>query len=337
MTTATASYKRTFSPLSGKYFYNHNNCNTHLQKYTIMKKNLLKNMTAAIVALFIALLALPQTALAQSKEAYVVENGSTLTFYYDASKVLRSGTKYGIDDKRTDDTKVPAWAGSKLDKNERTTKVVFDSSFKKYRPTTTSCWFCICKTLATIEGIENLYTEEVTDMSNMFLGCSSLTSIDVTKFNTAKVTDMRNMFASCSALTTIYCYDNWNRGVVKESTGMFIGSRNLKGFATYDETRTDVSMANPSSGYFTRKPVAYVVENGSTLTFYYDTKKETRTGNVYDISTLNWTGNQKQPNTQIKTVVFDSSFKDYRPTTTASWFDCCTMIATIKSMENLNT
>ena len=82
-----------------------------------MKKNLLKNMTAAIAALFIALLALPQTALAQSKEAYVVENGSTLTFYYDASKVLRSGTKYGIDDKRTDDTKVPAWAGSKLDKN----------------------------------------------------------------------------------------------------------------------------------------------------------------------------------------------------------------------------
>ena len=55
-----------------------------------MKKNLIKNMTAAIAALFIALLALPQTALAQSKEAYVVENGSTLTFYYDANKATHT-------------------------------------------------------------------------------------------------------------------------------------------------------------------------------------------------------------------------------------------------------
>ena len=269
--------------------------------------------------------------------AYVVEDGSTLTFYYDANKATRTGTVYGIDDKLADDTVIPAWAGNKLNRNERTTKVVFDSSFKNYRPATTAYWFCICKKLATVEGIENLNTADVTDMSGMFLGCSALTSLDVTNFNTRKVTAMTNMFSACSALTTIYCNDNWKSDVVKESRDMFIGCKNLKGAATYDANKTDVSMANPSSGYFTRKSVAYVVEDGSTLTFYYDANKATRTGNVYDISTLNWTGNQKQPNTQIKTVVFDSSFKDYRPTTTASWFDCCTMIATIKGMENLNT
>ena len=313
-----------------------------------MKKNLLKNMTAAIAALFIALLALPQTALAQSNEAYVVENGSTLTFYYDANKATRTGTVYGIDDKRTDDTKVPAWAGSRLDKNERTTKVVFDSSFKDYRPTTTSCWFCICKTLATIEGMENLNTEKVTDMSNMFLGCSSLTSIDVTKFNTAKVINMSGMFSSCSALNTIYCNDNWKSDVVKESTGMFIGSPNLKGFATYDETRTDVSMANPSSGYFTRKSVAYVVENGSTLTFYYDTEKATRTGTgitIYGIDDKRaddtdipaWAGSISNKNERTTKAVFDSSFKDYKPTTTGSWFFFYTKLETIEGIENLNT
>ena len=284
----------------------------------------------------------------KKRVAYVVENGSTLTFYYDTNKATRTGTVYGIYDKRTDDTKVPAWAGSKLDKNERTTKVVFDSSFKDYRPTTTSCWFCICKNLATIEGIENLNTEEVTDMSNMFMGCSALTSIDVTNFNTAKVTDMRNMFSACSALTTIYCYDNWNRGVVKESTGMFIGCTNLKGFATYDANRTDVSMANPSSGYFTRKPVAYVVENGSTLTFYYDAKKEARTGTgitIYGIDDKRtddtdipaWAGKYLKENERTTKAVFDSSFKDYRPTTTASWFDSCTKLETIEDIENLNT
>ena len=62
-----------------------------------MKKNLLKNMTAAIAALFIALLAMPQTALAQNNEAYVLENNGTLTFYYDANKATRTGTVYGID------------------------------------------------------------------------------------------------------------------------------------------------------------------------------------------------------------------------------------------------
>ena len=112
-----------------------------------MKRNILKNMTAAIAALFIALLALPQTAQAQSKEAYVVEDGSTLTFYYDANKATRTGTVYGINQKRADDTMSPAWAGTDDDPNERITKVVFDSSFKDYKPATTNRWFYFCKKL----------------------------------------------------------------------------------------------------------------------------------------------------------------------------------------------
>ena len=121
-------------------------------------------MTAVIAALFIALLTLPQTAQAQSKEAYVVENGSTLTFYYDANKATRTGTVYGINQKRADDTTSPAWAGTEDDPNERITKVVFDSSFKDYRPATTNCWFYFCSKLTAIEGMSNLITEQVTDM-----------------------------------------------------------------------------------------------------------------------------------------------------------------------------
>lgn len=121
-------------------------------------------MTAAIAALFIALLALPQTAQAQSKEAYVVEDGSTLTFYYDANKATHTGTVYGINDKRKDNTRYPAWAGTDDDPNERITKVVFDSSFKDYRPATTNCWFYFCSKLTAIEGMSNLITEQVTDM-----------------------------------------------------------------------------------------------------------------------------------------------------------------------------
>ena len=210
-------------------------------------------MTAAIAALFIALLALPQTAQAQSKEAYVVEDGSTLTFYYDTNKATRTGTVYGINQKRADDTQVPAWAGLPVDPNERITKVVFDSSFKDYRPATTNLWFFFCKKLTAIEGMSNLITDQVTDMSYMFCWCSSLTSLDVSNFNTANVTYIGYMFSGCSTLTTIYCNDDWKSDVVQNSTDMFIGCKNLKGAATYDQTKADVTMANPTTGYFTKK------------------------------------------------------------------------------------
>ena len=256
-------------------------------------------------------------------EPYAVENGSTLTFYYDNNKATRTGTKYDISTHK--------WIGTYRNPNQRITKAVFNSSFKDYRPTTTASWFDCCSKIETIEGMENLNTKEVTDMSfmfnrcsslkaldlsnfntvkvtnmgSMFYGCKALTSLDVSKFNTANVTNMRTMFNGCSSLksldvtnfntgnvtdmcymfsdclaltsldvsnfntkkvtamtsmffncpdlTTIYCNDDWNKGVVAESKGMFYDCPKLKGAATYDQTKTDVSMANPTTGYFTMK------------------------------------------------------------------------------------
>ena len=37
----------------------------------------------------------------------------------------------------------------------------------------------------------------------MFNGCSRLTSLDVSKFDTSKVTDMGSMFSECSSLTSL--------------------------------------------------------------------------------------------------------------------------------------
>ena len=185
-------------------------------------------MTAAIAALFIALLALPQTAQAQSKEAYVVEDGSTLTFYYDTNKATHTtGTVYGINDKRKDDTTFPAWAGVPVDPNERITKVVFDSSFKDYKPATTNFWFFFCSKLTEFEGMSNLITDQVTDMSDMFCWCSSLTSLDVSNFNTANVTDMSDMFIDCSALEALDL-SNFNTAKVTDMNGMFYYCSSLK-------------------------------------------------------------------------------------------------------------
>ncbi len=49
-----------------------------------------------------------------------------------------------------------------------------------------------------IEFNNNIDTSQVTDMSDMFLGCWNLRSIDLTCFNTSKVTSMSSMFGSTS-------------------------------------------------------------------------------------------------------------------------------------------
>ena len=81
--------------------------------------------------------------------------------------------------------------------------VVFDKSFKTYAPTSLKSFFAWLTNLETIKDLKYLNTEQVTDMSNMFYGCSALTSLDVTHFNTAKVTNMNYMFYRCSKLTSL--------------------------------------------------------------------------------------------------------------------------------------
>ena len=106
-------------------------------------------------------------------------------------------------------------------------KVVFEASFANARPTNCYAWFVNFKNLTQIEGIENLNTENVTSMRDMFNGCSSLTSLDLTNFNTAKVTDMKLLFANCSALESLNL-SMFNTENVTSMPSMFNGATNLK-------------------------------------------------------------------------------------------------------------
>ena len=81
--------------------------------------------------------------------------------------------------------------------------IVFDKSFSTYTPTSLRSFFQSLTKLETITGLEYLNTANVTDVYRMFFNCTSLTSLDVTKFNTAKVTDMSYMFSACSKLTSL--------------------------------------------------------------------------------------------------------------------------------------
>ncbi len=108
--------------------------------------------------------------------------------------------------------------------------------------------FDTCSGLTSLD-VSNFNTENVTDMTRMFQHCSALTSLDVSTFNTANVGDMSSMFFGCVGLTTIYCNDTWN---CIKSFDMFFDCTSLIGAIAYDETKVDVTYANPDTGYFTR-------------------------------------------------------------------------------------
>ena len=158
----------------------------------------LRYCCAMCFALISFLLATPQRAQAQTREAYVAQSAdkTTLTFYYDDQRATRTGTTWVIEEteKRSAGT-FPAWAGTDHVANSTTTRVVFDASFRDFRPTTTATWFLNCKDLRKIGGLEYLNTSEVKDMSAMFSGCSRLTSLDLSHFNTQNVANMGEMFS----------------------------------------------------------------------------------------------------------------------------------------------
>ena len=164
----------------------------------------------------------------------------------------------------------PGW----LTHNKEIKEVVFDASFANARPTGCYKWFYKCTNLATIEGFENLNTENMTKMSYMFFlcrnlssldltnfntgnvtemwgmfeGCEGLTSLDLTSFNTANVTDMNAMFRGCSTLTTIYASEKFVTDQVR-GYDMFSGCTSLKG---YSNSMRDHNYANYKTGYFTK-------------------------------------------------------------------------------------
>ena len=130
----------------------------------------------------------------------------------------------------------PAWNA----KNSSIEKVVFHSSFANVRPTTFYDWFSNCQNLTQIEGMGNLNTEKVTDMSYMFNNCKKLSSLDFSKFNTENVTNMRHMFHNCSKLSSLD-FSKFNTENVTDMSYMFsccwgLSSLDLSKFNTENVT-----------------------------------------------------------------------------------------------------
>ena len=298
-------------------------------------------------------------------KAYAVFNGSTLTFYYDNNYDFFSGSSNCTVYELSTGDYVPGWNSNRTS----VTSVVFDQTFADARPTNCFYWFAGMTNLTTITGIGNLMTDDVTNMSNMFAGCSGLTSLDVSGFNTDNVTNMANMFYGCSKLTSLdlssftfnesiptdnfLSYCSGLKTLTIPASAIYLNATACTGVGTQSAPCTfiypdDFTPETTSTGdgwyvwmggYFKDLPPdSYAVLEGSTLTFYCDHYKTSRTtGTVYVLNKAfavpGWFTNR----TSITSVVFDASFANARPTTCYYWFYGMTNLTDITNIINLKT
>ena len=254
-------------------------------------------------------------------------SSKTLTFRY---KGVKPEGAYALNEGASE----PGWLTHKNEIKE----VVFNASFANARPTSCYYWFSGCKNLTDIEGIENLNTENVTNMNSMFDRCSALTSLDLTNFNTAKVSDMSYMFMGCTALTTIFVSDKFVTDLVTSSDNMFHMCINLIGAIEYDGSKSDHTYANYDNGYFSPEGGfhAYAEFDNATGTLTFS-RGLSKPAGAYDLNVGNNTPEWSTQKEDINKVVFDASFANARPTSCYKWFDMCTSLTEIEGIENLNT
>ena len=117
--------------------------------------------------------------------------------------------------------------------------------------------FYKCSSLTSLD-VSTWDTAGVADMSGTFFDCSSLTSLDVSTWNTAGVADMSHMFFSCDRLVSVYVGSGWNTDNASSSGMMFTLCKNLSGGkgTAYDKAHTDKAYARidggtANPGYFT--------------------------------------------------------------------------------------
>ena len=311
----------------------------------------LRYCCAMLFALFSFLLATPLSAQAQNREAYVAQSAdkTTLTFYYDALRSTRTGTTWGIGEMQQERERTyqqerertyPAWAGTWKVINNTTTRVVFDASFRDFRPTTTAAWFYHCKALTKIEGLEYLNTAEVKDMRGMFAACEALTSLDLKNFNTQNVTNMSSMFSDCRALTSLDL-KNFNIQNVTNMSSMFyrckaLTSLDLKSFNAQNVTNMS-SMFSDCMALKSLDLKDFNTQNVTDMSWMFSDCVALTSLDLKDFNTKNVTDMSSMFNGCWALTSIDlKSFNTENVTNMSSMFNGCKALTSL-DLKNFNT
>ncbi len=298
-----------------------------MKKFTFLK-NAMHGLAIKSMLLVVFLLSLGTSdALAEKKPYAVFDDATkTLTFKYGDKETLGTN-EYWLEGAQ--------WTSLNI------TKAVFEPSFADARPTTCKSWFYYCTQLASIEGIEYLNTEKVTDMSYMFYECKALANLDLSKFNTKSVTNMSNMFYNCQTLKSLDL-KNFETENVKNMESMFSNCTQLNTLTLSDKFNTkDVTnmrtMFNGCANIKSLNLSGFDTKNVTNMRYMFNDCKSLTS---LDLSKFNTQKVEDMigvfKNCYQLTSLDLSNFDTQKVTNMGSMFNYCTGLKTI-DIRNFNT
>ena len=273
-------------------------------------------------------------------ESYAVfdEATNTLTFKHDTKK---TDGAFALNEGEN----LPGWY--KFDDNNHShnaniiKKVIFDASFANARPTSCYNWFYGCTDLTTIEGIEYLNTENVTNMSWMFSECSALTTLDVSNFDTKNVMEMSYMFGSCTKLKTLDV-SSFNTQNVTDMNWMFsycsvLTTLDLSNFDTKNVTDMNGMFSN-CSALTTLDLSSFETQNVTDMSRMFKDCSALTTLDVSNFDTQNVTNMSNMFSDCSALTTLDLSNFDTKNVTDMSWmFSFDTALTTIYASDKFVT
>ena len=186
-------------------------------------------------------------------------------------------------------------------------------------PPNSSYLFKKYKNLEKIDFGDYIDTSNVTNMYNMFYGCSSLANLDLSNFNTSNVTSMSHMFSECSGLTNLDL-SSFNTSKVTNMSSMFSECSSL---ANLDLSSFNTSKVTNMSSMFSECSSLANLDLSNFNTSKVTNMSGMFSGGLYGSSALK----------KLDLTNFDTS----NVTNISMMFENCTSLEEIKGIENFDT
>lgn len=176
----------------------------------------------------------------------------------------------------------------------------------------TEAMFYGCTSLTTLD-LSNFDTSKVTNMSSMFYGCTKLSALDLSTLDTSNVTNMSNMFYDCDLLRTLDL-SNFDTSNVTDMSGMFedCGVRNLNLSSFNTSKVTNMGRMFFSGCYFAKLDLSH-----------FDTSNVTNMSVMFNASTV----------TELNVSNWDTS----KVVDMSGMFRSCTKLTSLLGLNNFDT
>ena len=161
----------------------------------------------------------------------------------------------------------------------------------------------------------NFDTSNVTSMKAMFQGCSGFTSLDLSSFDTSKVTDLSSMFYGCTKLISLNI-SSFNTSNVTDMSAMFDNCHKIE---SIDVSGFDTSKVTTMRNMF------FCCVKVSVLDL-----SNFNTSNVTDMSAM------FQGNASLTNIIFGNNFNTANVTDMSNMFKDCTHIKSL-DLSNFKT